>query len=220
VFIGIQLGNWNEARADKTAYAQALDRFAVETQKNLETLDDIEAGFADYLKSASAAFDILQSCQDSAENQEIVNKGLTRITGTYGLNLRGGALRELTTSPRLLAQQSDTERAILTDVQYSYDLVKRETEFVETIPLEERLQNNPIIGIGEPIHRSVTYSGADYSRTHRPLILKVPISEACQSDQLIKSFYTWERWQGVLPAFTRQIRGQLEKAQTDLALDQ
>ena len=217
VFLGIQLGNWNAARADKAAYMQALERFAVESRQNLKTLDGIDAGFASYLETASQAFDTLLSCEDNFENLAIVNKGLTGITGTYGLNLRSGALRELTSSPRLLAQQSSSERTALTNALYSFDLVNREANYIETIPLEERMQNNPILGVGKPTYRNVTYSGADYSRTHRPLILKVPISEACKNDQLIKSFYTWERWQGVLPAMTRQIRGALETAQTELA---
>jgi len=219
VFIGLQLGNWNAARADRTAYKQALERFAAETKTNLETLDELDSGIAEYLKSASEAFDTLQSCVDNPENREIVNSGITRITGTYGLNLRSGALHELTSSPRLLARQSPEERARLTEVQYYFDLIRREAEFVETLPLEERLQNNPIISVGPPIYRTVTYQGADFSRTQRPLMLNVPINEACRNDHLVKSFYTWERWQQVLPALSRQIRNELTATQETFDLN-
>jgi len=213
VFIGLQLGNSNAARADKLAYQQALDRFSTETQTNLTALDELDKAFSAYLKTATSAYDILQSCEDSPENTDLVNTGLTAITGTYGLNLRRGALDELTTSPQLLAQQSPEERVFLTDARYYFDLVQREASFVETIPLEERIQNNPIIGIGKVVYRNVSYAGADYSRASRPLYLKVPISEACQDNALIKSFYTWERWQQVLPALSRQMRNELTKAQ-------
>jgi len=218
VFIGVQLGNINATRAEKIVYGQALERFATETKTNLETLDDLDKGLANYLDLASKAFDTLQSCEDTPENIEIVNTGISAITGTYGLKLRSGALSEMTTSPQLLALQSPEERARLTEAQYYFNLVQREADFVETIPLEERLQNNPIIGVGPPIHRTVTYLGADLSRTQRPLFLKVPISEACQDDRLIKSFYTWERWQQVLPALSRQIRNELVETQTTFDL--
>ena len=38
VFIGLQLGNWNSARADRAAYADALERYRAEVAVNLETL--------------------------------------------------------------------------------------------------------------------------------------------------------------------------------------
>lgn len=213
VYIGLQLGNANEARADKRAYAQALDRFSAETQTNLDSLDELDQGLAAYLKRATSAFDTLRSCVDNPENLDLVNSGVTAITGTYGLSLRRGALDELTSSPRLLAQQSLEERAFLTNTRYVFDLIQREANYVETIPLQERIQNNPIIGIGEAVYRDVSYAGVDFSRAHRPLYLKVCISEACENDALIKSFYTWERWQQVLPALSRQMRNELMEAQ-------
>jgi len=213
VYIGLQLGNSNAARADKLAYQQALERFSIETQTNLESLDVLDEGLGGYLKLATNAFNILQSCEDSPENLEILNTGITAITGTYGLNLRHGALDELTSSPRLLAQQSTEDRAILSDTKYYFDFILREASLIETLPLQERLQNNPILGIGDPVYRTVTYAGADFSRTSRPLYLKVPISQACQDNDLIKSFYTWERWQQVLPTFSREMRSKLTKVQ-------
>jgi len=213
VYIGLQLGNSNTARANKLAYQQALERFSAETQTNLETLDELDTGLTDYLKRATTAFDILQTCENSPENLETVNSGITAITGTYGLNLRRGALDELTQSPRLLAEQSAEERTFLTDRRYYFDLIHREASFVETLPLQERLENNPIIGVGKAVYRNVTYAGADFSRAQRPLYLKIPISEACQNDSLIKSFYYWERWQQVLPALSRQMRTELTKSQ-------
>jgi len=214
VYIGIQLGNWNSARADKIAYEQALERFDLEIQDNLKTLDQLDTDFSAYLKTVSTAFDTLLTCEDSPENTEIINRGITAISGTYGMRLRHGALRELTQSSRLLSQQTLEERRALTDIQYYFDLVEREANYIETLPLEKPVQNNLILSLGSPIYRESNYLGADFSRTHRPLILNVPISEACKNDQLIKAFYTWERWQQVLPALSRQIRDELIKAQS------
>ena len=94
----------------------------------------------------------------------------------------------------------------LSDMKYYFDLALYEAQFVETIPLDERVQNNPILGIGSTQSGEVTYAGADFSRKLRLLELKVPVSEACQNDALVKSFYTWERWQGVLPTLSNILR--------------
>jgi hypothetical protein len=40
--------------------------------------------------------------------------------------------------------------------------------------------------------------------------LSVPVDVACKDDRLVKSLYTWERWQGALPAVSRVLRQQLD----------
>ncbi|MBT8140934.1 MAG: hypothetical protein HKN88_06760 [Gammaproteobacteria bacterium] len=212
VYIGIQLGNWNEARAEADEYQRALARFSAEINTNLATLDNLDKEIVNYLNIGSKAFDTLLKCEDSPENRKIVNTGLTAITGTYGLSIRSSALNELTSSETLLSQQSATERERFNQTKFYLDLVTREASFIETIPLEERVQNNPIIVIGEVFEGNVTYTGADFSRKQRTLELGVPLSEACKNDELIKSFYTWERWQGVLPTLSRLIRKELEQS--------
>ena len=47
----------------------------------------------------------------------------------------------------------------------------------------------------------------------RRLELNVPLSEACNNDQLKKSFFTWERWQIVVPTLARIIKDELVKTQ-------
>lgn len=211
VFIGIQLGNWNETSEEANDYQNALSRFSVEINTNLETLDKLDAEIVNYLNIATAAFDTLLTCKDNPENREIVNEGLNKITGTFGIILRRSELDELTTSETLLSQQSSNERERFNQTKFYMDLVLREAGFIETIPLEERVQNNPIIGIGEVIQGTATYTGADFSRKLRTIELKIPLNEACKNDELIKSFYTWERWQGVLPTMSRLMRAELEK---------
>lgn len=214
VFIGLQLGNWNTARADRAAYQDALERYRAEVEVNLEALDQAdEQGFA-YLEFVSNAFDSLLACDDSPEALKAVNSAINAIMGTNGLSLRSSALQELTSSSRLLAQQSEEARKRFSDTAYYKSVFLREAAFIEMLPLDERAQNNPIIEVGAIIRREVNYAGRDYSRPDRQLRLAVPLSEACRNDRLIKSFYTWERWQSALPAVNRILREQLE---SDLA---
>ncbi|PHR93766.1 MAG: hypothetical protein COA69_03815 [Robiginitomaculum sp.] len=216
VFLGIQIGNWNEARGDKAAYSQALERLSIETTTNLAALDTLDPNVAQSLQTFRHAFDALQSCTESAENQQAVADGLVKIMGTYGLHLRRNALEDLTTNPRLLAQQSVLERKRFTDMLFFFDLVHGEASYAEALPLEGRMQDNPIISIGGWEDRTAKYFGADYSASRRRLVLNVPIDEACRNNQLIKTFYTWERWQSVIPMLSRQIRTELDTTQAHL----
>ncbi len=210
VFLGIQLGNWNEGRADQRAYEQAVERYIIEAEINLDRLNMLDAQFAGTLQQVSRAIDILQACEDTPENLALVEEGLKRIIGTSGIAMQTSALTELTSSPRLLKQQSAEIRRRFNDTKFRSDVFLREAELIELLPLEAPLQDLPILTVGPLIDQKTRYQGVDYSRPQRPLKLKVPISEACQDERLIKAFFTWERWQGVIPTVIRILKTDLE----------
>lgn len=211
VYIGVQMGNLNDRRKDRQDYQEALARYKQELQDNLKALEQLDRESQRALQRGSQALDALLSCEDSPENIEAVNSGLIVIGGTYGIRLHRTAFDELTSSEKLLAEQSLEIRQRLSQAKYYFDLALYEASFVETFPLEERMENNPIIGVGQMVQGDVTYAGADFSRKQRLLTLKVPISEACKNDPLIKSFYVWERWQIVLPTLSNILRQEMEK---------
>ncbi len=220
VYLGIELGNWNDERDAEVEYQGALDRLVMETNANLAALDDIEPDILESLQIVSGALDVLLSCEDSESNRQIVSAGIAEIRGTYGLHLRRTALRDLTDNPRLLAQQSARERKRFTDLLFYFDMAEAEATFVEDYPFERPVHDNPIIGIGE--HEDVTdeYFGMDYSRTQRTLFLAVPLGEACKNDRLIKTIFTWEVWQDNLPGVIRQLRKEIVATQALLAEQQ
>lgn len=211
VYIGVQMGNLNEHRKDQKDYKAALERFKVESETNVRTLDKLNTESEGLFKRGSEAFDLLLACDETAEGSDIINSGLMAISGTYGIKMHRTELDALTGSEKLLASQPPELRQRLSDMKYYFDLALYEAKFVEMIPLEERMQNNPIIGFGSTVEGNVTYAGADFSRKSRRLELKVPVNEACQNDALLKSFYTWERWQGVLPTLSNILRKQIEE---------
>ena len=217
VYMGIELGNWNEDRDAHADYQRALDRLAVEMDTNLAMLDSIEVSIRQSLQIVGQALDVLQSCTESESNRQIVNAGLSEIRGTAGLYLRSKALQELTDDPRLLAQQTAIARKRFTDMLFYFDLTRQESDFVEYHPLEGRVENNPIISVGAPEDFVSEYYGADFSQKRRSLLINVPIDEACQNDQLVKSFYTWETWQDNLPNSIKTIRNELTATKALLA---
>jgi len=210
VFLGLQLGNWNDARAEKRAYKHAIDRYVTEIETNLERLDTFDKEFSTVIKQVTEAIDALQSCQDTPENRQRVELGLNSSIGTFGLSLQINTLEELTSSPILLAQQSDKVRQDLDRTKYRANVFLREAALIELEPLKTPLQYLSALKIGPLKIRNSTYNGADYTRPQRPLQLAVPFDVACRDQELIKTLFTWERWQGALPAISRILREDLE----------
>jgi len=219
VFLGIQLGNWNAASADKASYNQAMLRLEAEINTNLETVEQMDGEIKAYLERGRLGFEALRSCEQSDENANNVNTGLSVIGGTYGLSLQTQALDELTETDSLLEQQSPHIRQSLAELKFYRDLVLREASFAETIPLDYAFYNNPAVGFAEAYERKITYVGVEFTRSFRPPVLKVPVNEACQNEELMASLYIWERWQNTLPGLTRIIRAKLENSKDALGFE-
>lgn len=203
VFLGIQVSNWNAARVDRMEYEAALKRLSAEIDTNISTLETFNSNIALSLEKGGRALTVLQSCVESEQNNQIVEVGLNVIRGTEGLRPRRNALDEITSNPRLLSQQTASERKRFSDLLFYYDALQPEADFSNYFPLQMGMENNPILRVGVPHSFTGTYYGTDWRQTRRNLELNVPLSEACRNNQLIKSFFNWERRQGALPNVSR-----------------
>ena len=209
VFIGIQVSNWNEARADRAAYEAALGRLEAEIDTNLANLDAFDGTIRGELATAASALDALQSCVDSEPNREAVNAGVNMIRGTSGLHPRRNALDEITSNPRLLAQQSAAERQRFSELLYYFDVLQKTADSSERRPEESGTELNPILRIGAAYAFKSQYFGFEWASTRRRMELTVPISVACHDNALVKAFFNWERIQGNLPIISRKWRAEL-----------
>ena len=117
VFIGIQVANWNDAQSSRQDYKAALERYAAEIDANLSGLRKTEKRSLERNSTVEKGFDTLLTCEDSPENRRIVEEGVARMIGSYGVDIRTTSLRELTENTELLAQQSKAERKILNDTR-------------------------------------------------------------------------------------------------------
>ncbi len=220
VFIGIQVSNWNAAQSQRHDYNMALERYAAEIDANLSDLADIEKNSLERISTVRNGFDTLLTCEDSPENRRIVEAGVGRIVGSYGIDIRMTALRELTESSALLAQQSAAERRILNDTRVRIDFLLSEGEYFENLPLATSVEQNPMLGLGE---RELLVFG-QYSKeaSHTPdlhqLVMAAPLDVACKDDTLLKAFFTWEYWQSAIPDVARALQETLEEGREGLKL--
>jgi hypothetical protein len=209
VFLGIQVANWNQARADRAEYKAALQRLASEIDTNIASLDAFDADIRKSLAMASHALTVLQSCVDSGENHRVVEEGLDIIRGSDGLHPRRNALDEMTSNPRLLAQQTPAERQRFSELLYYFDVLQRTADSAEQRPEESGMEDNPLLLVGAPYRSTSEYYGFTWNSTRRRLALGVPVSDACRDNRLVKAFFNWERIQGTLPVISRKWRAEL-----------
>ena len=214
VFLGIQVSNWNEERADRAAYMAALDRLSQEIDTNLAYLDGFDVDMEQDLATGSSALTVLQSCADSDESRRIVDAGLETIRGTAGLHPRRNALDEITSNPRLLTQQTRGERQRFSELLYYFDVLQQTADQNERRPQDSGMENNPLLRVGAPYRFSSKYFGFDWVSTRRKLELGVSMAVACHDNQLIKAFFNWERIQGSLPVISRKWRAELSATKT------
>ena len=211
VFIGIQVANWNDMRADRQTFEDAMVRFVDETKTNLETLDALDAEIAIKLDKVGSGYEALLSCADDPETLERVNIAINELNWTYGLPLRRIVLDEIATTPRLLQFLCEDQRQRLADAQYKFGVYLSEARHAELSPLQTRMETNPVIAVGDKTLSSSVYLGVEYTDEIWPLSLAVPVSEACQDNNLVKDFYAYLYPQGHLPTTSRVFRTELEK---------
>ena len=209
VFLGIQVSNWNEARADRAAYEAAVGRLGAEIDTNLASLDTFDASIKQDLATGGRALTVLQSCVDSEENRRIVDAGLATIRGTSGLHPHRNSLNEMTSNPRLLAQQTRAQRQRFSELLYYFDVLQQTADSSERRPEDNGMEYNPLLRVGAQTSFSSDYFGFDWISTRRKLELAVPVAQACHDNLLIKSFFNWERIQGNLPIISRKWRVEL-----------
>ena len=125
------------------------------------------------------------------------------------LHLNRGKQDEMTSNPRLLAQQIAEERQRFSELLFFFDALQTAADFAELQPHASGMENNPILRIGAHYDCTTQYFGFNWTSSRRKLELNVPLSEACHDNQLVKSFFNWERRQGTLPATSRKWRVEL-----------
>lgn len=210
VLLGLQAQQWLGNRNAESDYRAALDRLSAELQANLDEGQRVKDELGYRLDRITNGLNALQSCSDTPEIKATIDDSLEGLMGTMSMKLHLSAINELTTDGRLLARQDSEMRREFTDLKRLLLVFQREANLMEELPLRERFENNPIIAVGERDSYERTYLGRSWTSGRRDLTLKVPVSEACKNDALVKSYYYWERWQGELLAMADVLMAELE----------
>jgi len=185
VFIGLQLGNGNEARQTHSAFLEARDRLVVESRANLKTtekfLEDVDARKA----MAHVAISALRACaSDETAHQEIL-AGANAIRGTATLHLRQTALSAITGNDEFLSLLEVQERERLQEFERRLTQSSTTLKWLEERPFAQHIEDGPYVNYSELVPIA-TMDGVMI----RNMIFDAPLEQICRNKSFLKPFYS------------------------------
>lgn len=184
VFIGIQLGNWNDMRGDKQATISALERLNGEINVNMDTADDvilqIEVGSAIRADALSA----LSTCDSSDTALTSIIGAATGMTEDILPSFVNNVARDLARQSQYTQFLSDEFLAALNLYEGH---ITDETEQLHTnfgLMWDQHVINNPAF--------SVTLQNND--TLNSPFSFTQPISVLCKDNTFTRQFYMTHIW--------------------------
>ncbi len=206
VFLGIQLGNWNEVRQVKTSYVQAKTRMVSEHKANIDVVDEFLTSADARLILTRDAIEVLRNCETGVEAQKLLTSGVNAIRGTGTVRFRQTALKAMTENNDFLSLMAEADREDIKEFERYLNQVQSTLNWLENRPFENHIESDPNIGHGE-----LTTFSADEHAMIRPLTVLKPVSEICQDRNLLSKFYLWERTATFQTYRARQIKQQISQ---------
>lgn len=201
VFIGIQLGNWNDTRQTRTAFAEASSNLEAEHQANLKTVDAFIETVEARKKLVREAIAALRECRSGDEAIEQVLQGANAARGTATLRLRQTALSTITSDDDYLTLLDKQERERLKEFQRRLGQAQSTLNWLEERPFENHIEDSPYVDYGELI----SLPGVDGVRI-RNLTIDASMDDVCRDKTFSKPFYLWERTATFQSLRARQVR--------------
>jgi hypothetical protein len=195
VFVGIQASNWNESIEIDRKLDVAMRRVAAEMDLNLNRLEALDKEIEGALPLVRRAHDALLSCSQSDGAVDQINEGINASMMTFGMIFELQALDAVLGTPEFVERIEEPQRTAL--ARFSSYLKSVETDITanEKEPFHNGAVRAPSVTFGPNIDTTFEYSGESYRLPLRGARLRVPVSEACLDNHLMKGLWLWERLQ-------------------------
>lgn len=96
VFIGVQLGNFNDRLNERKALTAMLHNLEAETQINIEIIDAMDLKIQDAIMKVEAGRTALESCQDDIQNRKAVTQAVNILANDFDPTFTTSAMNALT----------------------------------------------------------------------------------------------------------------------------
>ena len=173
VFIGLQVSNWNDARADERAFQDAMERLMEENTETLRSAGEVRDVIIGMLSDVQPAIEILENCSTTKEAEAIVNRALITIRSGRSMGAGTLAIDQLVEEERLLNRQSDEQRVALR--QYHGDLHNNNDTAAFVLDKSSVYDSHPMIGFTGIVDPDETFNKVDIRRAPWPSRLPKPV---------------------------------------------
>lgn len=201
VFIGLQLGNWNDTRQTRSAFFEAQDRLVAESHANLDATNNFVEDVDARLAIARSAIIALRECDAGETAYQDVLAGANAISGTLTLHLRQTALIAITNNNAFLTLLDAQERERLKEFERRLNQSQTTLNWLEARPFTNHIEESPYVDYSE---LSALPSIDDVMI--RRLTIRATIDEVCRDQAFRKPFYLWERTATFQSLRAREVR--------------
>lgn len=156
VFIGIQLGNWNEARHERSYQHGVLERLADDHEEMLIEIDDFIRIQQDIFRATSRMMELVES-PDAPEQPDVIRADLATIFSGRPPPSRSATMMELISSANMRLISDENLRASLLEMDRSiagasvtFDIflnswVAKEDSFINKVVFQDALNEDGTI---------------------------------------------------------------------------
>ncbi len=221
VFLGVQIGNWNQSGQQQRLFDESFDRAIVEIQSNLAEIEAARETVAARIPIVQLAIEDLRACRTDDAAKARIEAAFAPIGTLSGFNLDTKALDQLINNDGFLPYQAPGMRkrlmALSTRLNLLHDNSRRmgETSILKYKDVSHIVQPGPLTFEGpDQIVEAIRGGAIASEEMVRKRELVVPLEIACRDEAFLDGFYTWEdtahyRW--VMGTFAAEaIRNDLE----------
>lgn len=178
VFVGIQLGNWNDARRTGEGATRSLERLQDEVMTNIRIADEMLAKIDESSDMRAAASQAIAACDSSPEAADIVNTAINSTLADYSATLVDNSLKELKARDGYLSLFSGEFRAALDTY---------ESQLSEEI--DDLRNNNRLLWEQHVMRHSAVGAvlADDIAGNH--LTLRLPLDEICNDPSFQRQYF-------------------------------
>lgn len=221
VFIGVQIGNWNDTRQQRTIYEQSLDRALAEVQVNLSNIERSRVVIDERLPTIQAAIEVLRSCQTSPEARASLEAAFSRVRVMSSIRIDTKALDQLINNDSFLPFQPPETRQTLLSLSTTLNDLRAQSNDLVDLARQADWGLHDVIRMSDLTHGSpadvieAVRGGAIASPERvRQWQLVVPLDVACKNEKFLNVFLIWED-----TAYFNAVMGEVSSLEVRSALE-
>lgn len=223
VFIGIQVGNWNDRRLEAEAYQQSYARVIEELESNLRRQKFLREGVKKELPIIQTALENLRVCKTDEAAMAEFDAALPVLSSPYTLLFRPDRLNQHIERWAGYLGQPEDHRRIFENLSGQFEFYQKEADVYGSSIQRSFMDLPDIVGLSavqvespddilEVILSEEPLSPPQYRKAE----LVVPPEQACQNRALLGAFYDWESEAVRLSIRAGIIEAFIEKALKEL----
>jgi hypothetical protein len=199
VFLGVQIGNWNQSGQQQRLFDESFDRAIVEIQSNLAEIEASRGTIAARIPIVQLAIEDLRACRTGDAAKTRIEAAFAPVRALNGFDLDTKALDQLINNDGFLPYQTPEMRKRLMALSTRLNLLHTnsidmgDSHKVTYQDVSHIVRPGPLTFEGpEQAFEAIRGGAIASGEIVRKQALVVPLDVACRDEAFLGAFYSWE----------------------------